>query len=117
MLSIPNAYAKMGLAAGMCLSIGSGLISVYTICLLVHLYEERKRRLVSPVAGGLRGTACATPELTQFRRLLKSLCMPHGCIMPVSVHTFGSQACLPALTITVTFSACKYQFVRYLSLQ
>lgn len=47
MLSVPNAYAKMGLAAGFCLSIGSGLISVYTICLLVHLYEERKRRLVS----------------------------------------------------------------------
>ena len=47
MLSIPNAYAKMGLAAGLCLSIGSGFISAYTIVLLVHLYEERKRRLVS----------------------------------------------------------------------
>ena len=47
MLSIPNAYAKMGLAAGLCLSVGSGFISAYTIVLLVHLYEERKRRLVS----------------------------------------------------------------------
>ncbi len=47
MLSVPNAYAKMGLAAGLCLSIGSGFISAYTIVLLVHLYEERKRRLVS----------------------------------------------------------------------
>ena len=50
MLSIPNAYAKMGLAAGLCLSIGSGFVSAYTIILLVHLYEERKRRLVSRAA-------------------------------------------------------------------
>ena len=66
MLSIPNAYAKMGLAAGMCLSIGSGFISVYTICLLVHLYEERKRRLVSPAVESLGGTSNAVPGL--FRR-------------------------------------------------
>ena len=46
MLSMPNAFAKMGLAAGLVLSIASGLISAYTIVLLVHLYEERKRRLV-----------------------------------------------------------------------
>ena len=46
MLSMPNAYAKMGLTAGLVLSVFSGLISAYTIVLLVHLYEERKRRLV-----------------------------------------------------------------------
>lgn len=46
MLSMPNAYAKMGLTAGLVLSVVSGLISAYTIVLLVHLYEERKRRLV-----------------------------------------------------------------------
>lgn len=46
MLSMPNAYAKMGLVAGLVLSVASGLISAYTIVLLVHLYEERKRRLV-----------------------------------------------------------------------
>ena len=41
-----NAPAKMGLAAGLVMSLASGLISAYTIVLLVHLYEERKRRLV-----------------------------------------------------------------------
>ena len=46
MLSMPNAYAKMGSTAGLVLSVFSGLISAYTIVLLVHLYEERKRRLV-----------------------------------------------------------------------
>lgn len=50
MLSMPNAYAKMGLVAGLVLSVASGLISAYTIVLLVHLYEERKRRLVCPAA-------------------------------------------------------------------
>ena len=49
MLSMPNAYAKMGLTAGLIMSVASGLISAYTIVLLVHLYEERKRRLVWPV--------------------------------------------------------------------
>ena len=43
---MPNAYAKMGLTAGLVLSFFSGLVSCYTIMLLVHLYEERKRRMV-----------------------------------------------------------------------
>ena len=38
MLSMPNAYAKMGLAAGLVMSVACGLISAYTIVLLVHLY-------------------------------------------------------------------------------
>lgn len=46
MLSMPNAYAKMGLTAGLILSLFSGMVSAYTIVLLVHLYEERKKRLV-----------------------------------------------------------------------
>ena len=63
MLSIPNAYAKMGLAAGLCLSIGSGFISAYTIVLLVHLYEERKRRLVSRCMRWLADSAVLIPPL------------------------------------------------------
>lgn len=63
MLSMPNAYAKMGLAAGLCLSLFSGCVSAYTIMLLVHLYEERKKRLV-------RRLSCA-PHVTHALHLAR----------------------------------------------
>ncbi|KAK9820417.1 hypothetical protein WJX72_010066 [[Myrmecia] bisecta] len=74
MLSIPNAYAKMGLAAGLVVSVGSGFISVYTLILLVHLYEERKKRLI--LAGKWYGEKGAGKSITQYHEVVGYLCGP-----------------------------------------
>ncbi|KAL3142835.1 Lymphocyte transmembrane adapter 1 [Trebouxia sp. C0009 RCD-2024] len=72
MLSMPNAFAKMGLTAGLVLSVVSGLISAYTIVLLVHLYEERKRRLI--LSDKWYGEKGASKSITQYHEVITFLC-------------------------------------------
>lgn len=45
MLTLPNAYAKVGLTAGLILSVGCGSFSLWTMYQLITLYIERKKRL------------------------------------------------------------------------
>ncbi|DBA99393.1 TPA: Lymphocyte transmembrane adapter 1 [Trebouxia sp. C0006] len=90
MLSMPNAFAKMGLAAGLVLSIASGLISAYTIVLLVHLYEERKRRLI--LSDKWYGEKGASKRITQYHEVVGYLCgRPLGWVTAffVMLNVFG----------------------------
>jgi amino acid permease len=47
MLTLPNAYSKVGLAAAVPLSVGCACLSFWTMYCLIALYAERKQRLVS----------------------------------------------------------------------
>jgi amino acid permease len=46
MLTLPNAYSKVGLAAAVPLSVGCACLSFWTMYCLIALYAERKQRLV-----------------------------------------------------------------------
>lgn len=46
LLTLPNAYSKCGLIAGVILTVGCGTISLWTMYLLITLYAERKQRMV-----------------------------------------------------------------------
>jgi amino acid permease len=47
-LTLPNAYSKVGLVAALPLSIGCAAMSLWTMNCLIALYVERKAKLVSP---------------------------------------------------------------------
>lgn len=47
LLTLPNAYSKCGLIAGVILTVGCGTISLWTMYLLITLYAERKQRMVN----------------------------------------------------------------------
>eukprot|EP00891_Asterochloris_glomerata_P008628 jgi/Astpho2/8628/Aster-05103 len=46
LLTLPNAFAKTGLIAGLVLSISSACMSLWTMFMLIALYVERKQRLM-----------------------------------------------------------------------
>eukprot|EP00878_Enallax_costatus_P005526 GHUV01005798.1.p2 GENE.GHUV01005798.1~~GHUV01005798.1.p2 ORF type:complete len:155 (+),score=30.50 GHUV01005798.1:518-982(+) len=50
MLTLPNAYSKVGLLAALPLSIGCACLSFWTMFCLIALYVERKHRLVGVTA-------------------------------------------------------------------
>ncbi len=46
MLTLPNAYSKVGIAAALPLSVGCACLSFWTMFCLIALFIERKHRLV-----------------------------------------------------------------------
>ncbi len=46
-LNLPNSMAKAGLPLGTFFQLWAALVSLYTLWLLSHLYQEFKRRAVS----------------------------------------------------------------------
>jgi auxin influx carrier (AUX1 LAX family) len=68
MLTLPNAFAKMGLVLALPLSIFSSVCSLWTMFCLVTLYAERKRRLIKQ--GLWEGEGGKQGRITQYHDVI-----------------------------------------------
>jgi amino acid permease len=57
-LNLPNSMAKAGLPLGTFFQLWAAIVSLYTLWLLSHLYQEFKRRAVSDASVGLLPVWC-----------------------------------------------------------
>uniref|UniRef100_A0A383V9J1 Amino acid transporter transmembrane domain-containing protein n=1 Tax=Tetradesmus obliquus TaxID=3088 RepID=A0A383V9J1_TETOB len=68
MLTLPNAYSKVGLAAAVPLSVGCAVLSFWTMYCLIALYAERKQRLIK--AGRWHGPEGKSQHVTQYHDVI-----------------------------------------------
>lgn len=64
-LNLPNSMAKAGLPLGTFFQLWTAVVSLYTLWLLSHLYQEFKRRAVSDTSVGLLPLLCWALGLTR----------------------------------------------------
>eukprot|EP00775_Hariotina_reticulata_P014806 gene14806-14984_t len=67
-LTLPNAYSKVGLIAALPLSIGCAIISLWTMNCLIALYVERKAKLIKQ--GQWLGTNGKSHHVTQYHDVI-----------------------------------------------